>query len=40
MTTSEKPLRAVIVGCHGIGKTHAKAMKQAGMKVRIWIMLL
>lgn len=31
MTTSEKPLRAAIVGCHGIGKTHAKAMEQARM---------
>lgn len=31
MTASENPLRAAIVGCHGIGKTHAKAMKQAGM---------
>ncbi len=31
MTTSEKPLRAAIVGCHGIGKTHAKAIEQARM---------
>ena len=31
MTASEKSLRAAIVGCHGIGKTHAKAMKQATM---------
>ena len=29
MTASEKDLRAAIVGCRGIGKTHAKAMEQA-----------
>ena len=31
MTASEKSLRAAIVGCHGIGKTHAKAIEQATM---------
>ncbi|MFC1715744.1 Gfo/Idh/MocA family protein [Candidatus Poribacteria bacterium] len=31
MTASQNPLRAAIVGCHGIGKTHAKGIEQADL---------
>jgi UDP-N-acetyl-2-amino-2-deoxyglucuronate dehydrogenase len=31
MTALKKSLRAAIVGCHGIGKTHAKTIEQATM---------